>query len=508
MDPFQLQTHQQIGTPGRRRFLPGLFSGMLTFVVVALLASGAILVAYGAVAASLPPPSELFSRASSFQTTRFLDREGNLLHETLDPSAGRRTAVPLSQLSPNLRQATIATEDANFYAHGGVDPFALLRALYYAVREGDIVSGGSTIPQQLVKQVYLSPERTLTRKIKEAVLSSEISRRYDKDAILELYLNELYYGNLAYGAHAAAQTYFSKSPAELTLAEAAMLAGLPQLPAFYDPYTHPDRAKERQGIVLGLMVENGFITPAEADAAWLEPLSYAPVSFDLEAPHFTLYVRQQLESLYGPDALYRTGLNVTTTLDPALQQLAEQIVADQVARLADNNASNGALVAARPGTGELLALVGSADFDNVEIDGQVNMALAPRQPGSAIKPFVYLAAFEQPNRPPAERWTPGTLVADIEEPFPDGANPPYVPTNYDGREHGMVTVRTRARQQLQHPCRTRHAAGGRPCPSGARRSSGNLHPHPPRLWPKPRPWSRRNPAAGVDVCIRRACQCG
>ena len=442
MDPFELQSQQQNDTTSSRRFLPGLLSGMLTFVVVALLVLGAVLVAYATAAAGLPPPTELFSRASAFQTTRILDREGNLLHETIDPTAGRRTAVPLSQISPHLQQATIATEDANFYEHGGVDPFALLRALYYALREGDIVSGGSTIPQQLVKHVYLSPERTLARKVKEAVLSSEISRRYDKDTILQLYLNELYYGNLAYGAHAAAQTYFNKPPADLTMAEAALLAGLPQLPAYYDPYTHPDRAKERQGVVLGLMVENGYITPAEADAAWQEPISYAPVSFDLEAPHFTLYVRQQLEALYGPDALYKTGLNVTTTLDPSLQQSAEQIVAEQVTRLAENNASNGALVAMRPDTGELLALVGSADFDNVEIDGQVNMALAPRQPGSSIKPFVYLAALEQPDKPLVERWTPGTLVADIEEPFPDGANPPYMPTNYDNREHGMVTART------------------------------------------------------------------
>ncbi len=442
MQDFQLQDatrRSRRARPGR--FTPGFLSGMLTFVIVLLFLAGGSLTAYAAVAARLPAPGELLNRASAFQSTRILDREGNLLYETFDPNAGRRVAVPLEQISPYLIQATISTEDANFYQHAGVDPLALTRALYYAVLEGDIVSGGSTIPQQLVKLVFLSPERTVTRKIKEAVLSAEISRRYDKDTILSIYLNELYYGNLAYGANAAAQTYFDKSVSELTLAEASLLAGLPQLPAYYDPYTHPDRAKERQSVVLGLMVENGYITAHEADAAWQEPLAYAPANFDIQAPHFTLFVRQQLESLYGPEALYQTGLNVTTSLDPQLQETAERIVAEQVALLAGNNASNGALVAIDPRTGEIVAFVGSADFDNVEIDGQVNMALAPRQPGSSIKPFVYLAAFEQPSRPPAERWTPGTLIADIEEPFPDGANPPYVPTNYDNREHGMVTVR-------------------------------------------------------------------
>ncbi len=216
------------------------------------------------------------------------------------------------------------------------------------------------------------------------------------------------------------------------------------MPAYYDPYTHPDRAKGRQGIVLGLMVKAGFITTAQANAAWTEPLAYAPLTFDMKAPHFTLFVRQQLESLpfLGPQALYQTGLNVTTTLDPKLQEAAQRIVREQVANVAAHNVSNGALVALRPNTGEIVAFVGSADFNNVEIDGQVNMALAPRQPGSSIKPITYLAAFEQADKPPAERWTPGTLVADIKEAFPDGANPPYIPTDYDHQEHGLVTVRT------------------------------------------------------------------
>ncbi|MEZ4635611.1 MAG: transglycosylase domain-containing protein [Caldilineaceae bacterium] len=258
--------------------------------------------------------------------------------------------------------------------------------------------------------------------------------------MLTFYLNELNYGNLAYGIDAAAETYFAKSPAELTLAEASLLARiLPQLPAYYDPYTYPDRAKNRQAVVLGLMVEQGYVSAQEADAAWLEPLNYVPLRFEFRSPHFTLYVRQQLESLFqqdGAQGLYKAGLVVTTSLDPDLQDAAERIVAEQVAALALRTSPTVRLVAMDPTTGEILAMVGSADFDSEEISGQINMTLAPRQPGSSIKPFVYLSAIEK------QAFTPGTLLADIEEEFPDGANPPYVPTNYDLQEHGMVTVRT------------------------------------------------------------------
>lgn len=424
------------------RFWQGFGGGVLTFVLLAVLVIGGLLIGYATMARDLPSPAELRQRASTFQSTRIYDREGNLLNETFDPNTGRRIEVPLNAISPYVLQATVATEDANFYEHPGVDPVALLRAVYYAFQEGDVVSGGSTITQQLVKRVLLTSERTVTRKLKEAILAAEITRRYSKDDILELYLNEVYYGSFAYGIDAAAETYFGKDAGDLTLAEAALLAGLPQLPTFYDPYTQPDRAKNRQAIVLGLMVEAGYITAEQANEAWIEPLSYEPLQFNLVAPHFTLYVRQQLERLFGPEVLYQSGYNIHTTLDPRLQAEAERIVREQVSAIADRNVSNGALVAMRPENGEVVALVGSADFDDVEIDGQVNMALAPRQPGSSTKPFVYLATFEQPDRLQEEQWTPGTLTADISTAFPDGANPPYVPVNYDGREMGMMTVRS------------------------------------------------------------------
>ena len=437
---------------GGGAFRRGLWQGAVAFIVLALFMLGAGLIAYAVIARPLPAADELTSEtyATSFQSLRILDREGNLLTEAFDPNEGRRTVVPIERISPYLLQATVATEDANFYKHQGVDPTALLRALYYAVLERDIVSGASTIPQQLVKMVFLSPEQTLTRKVKEAILSTEVSRQYSKEEILELYLNQIYYGNLAYGIDAAAHTYFNKEASELTLGEASLLAGLPQLPAAYDPYTNREAAEARQAVVLSLMVENGYITAAEADAAYLEKPTLVPLNFDMAHPHFTLFVRQQLEAFadhdtddnFEIDDIYKLGLEVETSLDPDLQEAAERIVAEQVASLADRNVSNGALVAVRPATGEIVAFVGSADFDNVEIDGQVNMALAPRQPGSSIKPLVYLAAFEQPEKPASERWTPGTLIPDIKQEFPDGANPPYVPTNYDLREHGLVTVRT------------------------------------------------------------------
>ena len=258
--------------------MPGVVSGMLAFITFAALTMGALLIGYAVIARDLPSPTELRQRASSFQSTRIYDREGNLLNETFDPNTGRRIEVPLAKISPAVIEATVATEDANFYRHPGIDPVALLRALYYAVLERDVVSGASTITQQLVKRVFLSAERTPQRKIKEAILAAEITRRYSKDDILELYLNEVYYGNLAYGIDAAAETYFGKDADQLTLAEAALLAGLPQLPAYYDPYTHPDRAKQRQAVVLGLMIEDGYISEAEADAAWAEPLVYEPCS--------------------------------------------------------------------------------------------------------------------------------------------------------------------------------------------------------------------------------------
>jgi 1A family penicillin-binding protein len=424
----------------------GLLLGTVLFLITVLLGLAAATVGYVAVARALPPADQLVTLTAHGQNTRIFARDGSLLQAPLapnDPTAGLRRRVPLSEISPYLIDAVIATEDSNFYEHRGVDPVALGRAIFRAVQTQGPVVGTSTISQQLAKLVFLSPERSITRKVKEAILSAEITRRYSKDDILEIYLNEIYYGNLAYGIEAAARLYFNKPASQLTLAEAALLAGLPQAPAAYDPLQNPDVAKGRQATVLRLMVEHGAITAEEADAAWREPLSYYGGGLEStrldKAPHFVMTVRSQIEQLYGPELLYRGGLQVYTSLDPALQAEAERQVQAGVAELQGRNVSNGALVAQDPRSGEILAMVGSADFDNAEIDGQVNVALSPRQPGSTIKPFTYLATFERPS----DWWTPATLIDDVRTEFDDGpGRPPYVPVNYDGREHGRVSVRS------------------------------------------------------------------
>lgn len=422
-----------------------LLGAILGMLLVCLL-TGSAMAAYGAIALSLPAPEELRERAAAFRSTEILDRHGRPLYIINDPEGGRREVVSLSAISLWLIRATLATEDPNFYLHPGVDPVAVARALYYDVRYGAPVVGGSTIPQQLVKLIFLTPERTLERKVKEAVLAAEVSRRYPKDTILELYLNEIHYGNLAYGAEAAAQVYFGKSAADLTLAEASFLAGIPQAPARYDPYTNFAACKARQEVVLNLMVKHGFLSRGEAQRALAEPLHLAPrsASLTMRAPHFTVYVREQLEARYGPQVLYRNGLRVTTTLDLDLQAAAEEALREHVAGLASRGAHNGAAVVINPATGEILAMVGSADFWDESIDGQVNMALSPRQPGSAIKPLTYLAAFER-------GWTPATLIWDVPTEFPDGANPPYRPRNYDGAFRGPVLVRQALGNSLNIP---------------------------------------------------------
>jgi 1A family penicillin-binding protein len=417
---------------------------------VALFLLGACVLAAGyvAIAAELPSPEALRSQSATFVSTQIYDRNGHLLYEIFDPNGGRRTLVPYEQISPHLVNATVATEDERFWQHPGVDPIAVVRAVYYNVQEQQIVSGFSSIPQQLARIVLLSPEerfeQTLSRKMREVVLASEISRRYSKRDILTIYLNEINYGNLAYGIGAAADAYFGKQARDLTLAEATMLAGLPQAPAYWDPYTNWEGAKRRQAVVLDLMVEAGYITPAQSQAAKAEKLHLQPPRADVEAPHFVTWVQQLLEQKYGADVLYRSGLRVTTTLDSGLQALAQQEAKAHLANLQDRHATNAALVAMRPNTGEVLAMLGSADFHDPEIDGQVNVALRLRQPGSSIKPVTYIAAFEH-------GWTPATLIWDVPTEFTDALGRPYVPRNYDRKEHGPVLVRQALARSLNIP---------------------------------------------------------
>jgi 1A family penicillin-binding protein len=429
-----------------RRIL--MFGGISVVLLSALLLLVGLL-GYYYIAVQLPSPGDLQTRSFRFASSQIYDRDGRLMWELMDPTAGRRTWVPLSRVAPYLQQATIATEDRFFYANVGVDPIAIVRAFYYNTTEGEIVSGASTITQQLAKNVLLDPEernqQTLSRKIREAVLAMELNRRYPKDQILEIYLNQIYYGNLAYGIEAASQVYFSKTAAELTLPEAALLAGLPQSPAIYDPIVNPEAAKARQQVVLNLMVEAGYITPAQAVAAYEEELNYSAPLLQFEAPHFIMYVRELVEARYGPDLLYQEpGIRIHTTLDPRIQGIAEEEVAAQVDALRSRDVSNGAVVVLSTKTGEILAMVGSRDFNDESIDGQVNVALRQRQPGSAIKPLTYLAAFER-------GWTPATLIMDVPVTYPDGPGGEYVPRNYDDKFRGPVLVRAALANSLNVP---------------------------------------------------------
>jgi len=245
-------------------------------VLILLLGTVVLVVGYMSIARDLPSPDDLMARSATFKSTKIYDRTGALLYEVMDPTGGRRTMVSIEDIPQTLIWATVATEDATFFRNPGFDPFAIARALYYNLSEGEVVSGASGITQQLAKNFYLTREQTLSRKIKEAVLAAEITRRYSKDQILEIYLNEIYYGNLAYGIGAAAETYFGKQVQDLTLAEAALLAGLPQSPVLWDPYLHPEAALSRRSVVLDLMVREGYITAETADRARAEPLNLRP----------------------------------------------------------------------------------------------------------------------------------------------------------------------------------------------------------------------------------------
>ncbi|TLN20444.1 hypothetical protein FDZ74_05510, partial [bacterium] len=463
--PPPVNTARPAGKPaGKGRsmgcFLRGLIALLFAGILLIVIAGSFLVYQYFSIAASLPSVEDLQKRASQFETTRILDRDGNTLYEILDPNAGRRTYVPLSRMSPYIIAATLATEDKEFYNHPGFDLVAIFRAMVQNYTTGEISSGASTITQQLARSLLLSDEkyeRTVQRKTREIVLAAEITRRYSKEDILELYLNENFYGNLAYGIEAAAETYFNTTAEKLSPGQAAFLAGLPQAPAVYDIFTNREQTLNRFKSVLVLMYqdseEKGCIfvsTNVEkvcVDANMLsqavgdvEGYAFQQSVGSIRFPHWVFYIRNQLEGMFDAQTIYRSGFTVYTTIDPTLQAQAEQIVKDQVASLADRHVTDGALVAIQPASGEILAMVGSADFYNEAIDGQVNMAVSPRQPGSSIKPLTYTAAFEK-------GWTPATMLWDVPSEFPPSGidsdpAPKYVPVNYDGRFHGPVSVRT------------------------------------------------------------------
>ncbi len=379
----------------------------------------------------LPNPKKLESRDLP-QTTKILDRNGELLFNVYTDQ--NRTIVPLSEIPDSLKRATIAIEDKDFYRHKGFDVYGIVRAFRKTVFEGSL-QGGSTITQQLVKSAFLSPERTISRKLKELYLAFRVEMAFPKDKILEMYLNQVPYGGTAWGVAAASEQYFGKSVKDLTLAESTLLAGLPAAPSYYSPYGQdPQRAKSRQILVLNRMIEEGYITRDEAEQASKQELKFNPSIVDIRAPHFVMFVREYLAQKYGETVAAQGGLKVTTTLDLKTQDAAQKIVADNVAKLKVYNVGNGAALVTRPNTGEILAMVGSKDFFDTTNDGNVNVTVAARQPGSAIKPINYATALEH------KLITPATIILDAPMTFPGGPKP-YSPVNYDGRFHGPVPVR-------------------------------------------------------------------
>ncbi len=381
----------------------------------------------------------------TFETTRINDREGRLLWEVF--GEGKRTQVSLDQVPQDLINATIATEDDTFYANTGLDVPSLIAALVSNLRNPDErPQGGSSITQQLVRHIVFDyQERSAVsydRKTKEIILAWIMNRKFTKDEILEMYLNEIYYGNLAYGAEAAAQTYFGKPVRELNLAESSLLAGLPQSPVELDPLQNLEKAKQRQWLVLNLMVSEGFILQANAETAYLAPLTFAPQEASLEAPHFAVYVRQLLEGQFGPDVVANGGLQVTTTLDLDFQRLAEFLARQHVDEVGpDHNLTNASLVALKPGTGEILAMLGSLEYRDETIDGNVNIALSGQQPGSAIKPLTYAAALSPQPDSGVPAWTAADLLWDVSVDYEQFDGTVYSPVNYDRSFHGPVRLR-------------------------------------------------------------------
>ena len=380
----------------------------------------------------LPSPQKL-SRQEQSLTTKIYDRNGNLLYKIYQEQ--NRTTIKLSDLPSSVKQATVAVEDKDFYHHRGISVQGILRAVYLYLFKGK-TTGGSTITQQLVKNTLLNSEKTWRRKAKEAVLAILVEKKYNKDQILEMYLNQVGYGGAAYGVEEASQKYFGKPAKDLGVAESALLAGLIASPTRYSPFSsHPETAKERQKIVLQRMFEDGYISKDERVTAGGQELKYVPQEIDIKAPHFVMYVKELLVQKYGEKLVENGGLEITTSLDLGIQEIAQKAVAEEVRRLGDLHITNGAALVTNPKTGEILAMIGSKDYFSKDIQGNFNVTTSLRQPGSSIKPVNYSIALEN-------SFTPATLLDDSPITYQVPGQPPYSPINYDRRFHGQVPLRT------------------------------------------------------------------
>lgn len=413
-----------------RWFLYSRHSFLVSFILTIFIL-GTAWYTYDLVFKDLPSALDLTEK-EQIVTTRILDRNGKLLFRIYKDE--NRTIVPLEQIPQHMINATIAIEDKNFYHHHGFSITGIVRALFKNL-QSDNLQGGSTITQQLVKNRLLNNQRTLRRKLREVLLAILVESTYSKDEILEMYLNEVPYGGSTYGVEEAAWKYFNKPARDLSLGESSLLAGLPVAPSVYTPFgSNPEFSQRRQKEVLRRMVEENFISIEEAYKAEQEELSYRTDVIDIRAPHFVMYVRKLLAERYGEDVVQQGGLEVRTTLDLDLQTKAQEIVTQEIEKIERLNIGNGAALVTNPQTGEILAMVGSKDYFDFANDGQVNVTLRPRQPGSSIKPLTYATAFENGK-------TPWSTIDDSAITYHIPGSKPYSPQNYDGRFHGRVTIR-------------------------------------------------------------------
>lgn len=392
---------------------------------------------------NLPNPNQLMNREVA-QSTKIYDRTGeNIIYEISGEQ--RRTLIPLNEIPDKVKQATISIEDKNFYKHGAFSVWAMARTAVTNIIYNRS-AGGSTLTQQFIKNAVLSNEKTLTRKLKELILSYRLEKKFSKDEILQMYLNEIPYGSNAYGIESASQKYFGKSVREASLAEAAVLAALPQSPSRYSPYgPNKDILLGRKDYILNLMVEQGYISESERDEAKKQEIVFKGRDNNMTAPHFVMYIKDILSEKYGEKMIEQEGLKIYTTLDLYKQKIAEEVITEKTKGYPEKyNANNAALVSIDPKTGQILAMVGSRDYFDDSIDGQVNVVTRPRQPGSSMKPIVYAALFEK-------GYTPDTILYDVVTNFSTNPAEPYTPHNYDGKEHGPVSVRKALAGSLNIP---------------------------------------------------------
>lgn len=427
----------------RRKWLKILFRAFLTLFFLGGISAIAL---FAWVAKDLPSPGKINKRVIA-ESTKIYDRSGeHLLYEVHGEE--KRTIIPFEEIPKNVRAATISLEDQDFYSHYGIKLSSIFRAIFKDIISGERAQGGSTITQQFVKNSLLTNEKTLLRKVKEVILSIEIEQKFSKDEILAMYLNEIPYGSNAYGIEAAAQTFFGKHARDLSLDEAALLASLPQAPSYYSPYgSHQDALSGRRQFALRQMMKLGYIDENQMNEALDTDVfgKILPQKNIFAAPHFVMYVKEYLGEKYGESAVEEMGLRVYTTLDWEKQIEAERIVREKSLENEKKwRAENAALVAMDPKTGQILTMVGSRDYFDKEIDGQVNVAIRDRQPGSSFKPYVYLAAFQK-------GYTPETMLYDVETQFDTAEGKEYKPQNYDGKFRGPLHMKEALAQSLNIP---------------------------------------------------------